>query len=384
MKLLKKQFLIKEYLMPKPKKIYILSGGTGGHVFPAKIVAEEFISHGVEVVWIGTSRGPEHGIAKNLRIKFIQLPLSGFRGKSSLTKIKAMLAFFYTGLFLIFKIWPFKQKNKEEVPLVAFGGYVSLAAFFYFRGPVYLQEQNTIPGSVSRLLVSTKKVKKVFCGFEQTINYFKKTTNEDIKFILSGNPIEKKISDISLRTFDNLADENDLSLKILVLGGSQGSKKLNELIPSISNDLGDILITHQTGKGNLSNTKELYEKENFLNFEILEFIEDMSKVYEWADVVISRSGALSVTEIMGSASVGIFVPLPWAIDNHQLYNAKQLTDRKAAFIIEESDTMNEDFICLFKNIRQQKLENKFNLIKNNSLNCFIKQSEKIIFQEITN
>jgi UDP-N-acetylglucosamine--N-acetylmuramyl-(pentapeptide) pyrophosphoryl-undecaprenol N-acetylglucosamine transferase len=187
-----------------------------------------------------------------------------------------------------------------------------------------------------------------------------------------------------LKTFDNLADENDLSLKILVLGGSQGSKKLNELIPSISNDLGDILITHQTGKGNLSNTKELYEKENFLNFEILEFIEDMSKVYEWADVVISRSGALSVTEIMGSASVGIFVPLPWAIDNHQLYNAKQLTDRKAAFIIEESDTMNEDFICLFKNIRQQKLENKFNLIKNNSLNCFIKQSEKIIFQEITN
>jgi UDP-N-acetylglucosamine--N-acetylmuramyl-(pentapeptide) pyrophosphoryl-undecaprenol N-acetylglucosamine transferase len=232
--------------------------------------------------------------------------------------------------------------------------------------------------------VSTKKVKKVFCGFEQTINYFKKTTNEDIKFILSGNPIEKKISDISLKTFDNLADENDLSLKILVLGGSQGSKKLNELIPSISNDLGDILITHQTGKGNLSNTKELYEKENFLNFEILEFIEDMSKVYEWADVVISRSGALSVTEIMGSASVGIFVPLPWAIDNHQLYNAKQLTDRKAAFIIEESDTMNEDFICLFKNIRKQKLENKFNLIKNNSLNCFIKQSEKIIFQEITN
>jgi UDP-N-acetylglucosamine--N-acetylmuramyl-(pentapeptide) pyrophosphoryl-undecaprenol N-acetylglucosamine transferase len=110
----------------------------------------------------------------------------------------------------------------------------------------------------------------------------------------------------------------------------------------------------------------------------------MSKVYEWADVVISRSGALSVTEIMGSASVGIFVPLPWAIDNHQLYNAKQLTDRKAAFIIEESDTMNEDFICLFKNIRQQKLENKFNLIKNNSLNCFIKQSEKIIFQEIAN
>ena len=151
--------------MPKPKKIYILSGGTGGHVFPAKIVAEEFISHGVEVVWIGTSRGPEHGIAKNLTIKFIKLPLSGFRGKSFLTKIKAMLAFFYTGLYLMFKIPPFKQKNKEEVPLIAFGGYVSLAAFFYFKGPVYLQEQNTIPGSVSRLLVSTKKVKKSFLWF---------------------------------------------------------------------------------------------------------------------------------------------------------------------------------------------------------------------------
>ena len=145
--------------MSKLEKIYILSGGTGGHVYPAKVVAEKFLS---EVIWIGTSRGPEKKIAENLNIKFIKIPLSGFRGKSSVSKIKALIAFILTGIYLFIKIRPFKFFSKNEIPLLAFGGYVSLAAFFYFKGPVYLQEQNTIPGSVSRLLVSTKKVKKVF------------------------------------------------------------------------------------------------------------------------------------------------------------------------------------------------------------------------------
>ena len=95
---------------------------------------------------------------------------------------------------MFIKIRPLKLFSKNEIPLLAFGGYVSLAAFFYFKGPVYLQEQNTIPGSVSRLLVSTKKVKKVFCGFKQTQIYFEKISNEkEIKIILSGNPINPKI-----------------------------------------------------------------------------------------------------------------------------------------------------------------------------------------------
>ena len=90
--------------MSEIKKIYILSGGTGGHVYPAKVMAEKFLSEGVEVIWIGTSRGPEKKIAENLKIKFIKIPLSGFRGKSFLSKFKALIAFFLTGIYFLIKI----------------------------------------------------------------------------------------------------------------------------------------------------------------------------------------------------------------------------------------------------------------------------------------
>ena len=100
--------------MSEIKKIYILSGGTGGHVYPAKIMAEKFLSEEIEVVWIGTSRGPEKKIAENLNIKFIKIPLSGFRGKSFFSKLKAFLAFLLTGFYFLVKIWPFKTLNKKE------------------------------------------------------------------------------------------------------------------------------------------------------------------------------------------------------------------------------------------------------------------------------
>ena len=100
--------------MSKLEKIYILSGGTGGHVYPAKVVAEKFLSEETEVIWIGTSRGPEKKIAENLNIKFIKIPLSGFRGKSSVSKIKALFAFILTGIYLFIKIRPFKFFSKNS------------------------------------------------------------------------------------------------------------------------------------------------------------------------------------------------------------------------------------------------------------------------------
>jgi UDP-N-acetylglucosamine--N-acetylmuramyl-(pentapeptide) pyrophosphoryl-undecaprenol N-acetylglucosamine transferase len=367
------------------KKIYILSGGTGGHVFPAKIVAEKFLSEGIEVTWIGTSRGPEQEIAKKLNINFIRLPLIGFRGKSSFTKLKALFLFLISGVYMLFRIWPFKLFSKEQVPMIAFGGYVSLASFFYFKGPVYLQEQNTIPGSVSRLLVSTNKVLKVFCGFTQTIEYFKKINTKDIEIVLSGNPVNKNISNLAQNLSANKKDESE-TINILILGGSQGSQRLNELIPEVLNDLGKVSIKHQCGKTKLQEVKILYDNKNqdSLKIEVFEFIDNMADAYRWSDIVICRSGALSVTEISASGSVGVFIPLPWAIDNHQFYNAQQLKEKNAGYLIQESINLNDDLIKLFKSIRIDLSNGKLNLMKQNSLNCFIKDSENIIFKKIVN
>ena len=368
--------------MSKIEKIYILSGGTGGHVYPAKVIAEKFLSEETEVVWIGTSRGPEKKIAENLNIKFIKIPLSGFRGKSSVSKIKALFAFILTGLYLFIKIRPLKLFSKNETPLLAFGGYVSLAAFFYFKGPVYLQEQNTIPGSVSRLLVSTKKVKKVFCGFKQTQIYFEKISNEkEIKIILSGNPINPKIYNLYHEKKGNFL--KDHTLRILILGGSQGSKNLNRLLPKALSQVENLSIKHQCGKNNFKDTENFY-KENKIHekeLEIVDYIENIHHFYEWADIIICRAGALTVSEISASGSLGIFIPLPWAIDNHQFFNAKHLSDLNAGFLIEEDENLEKSLIKVLNDIKEENKE-KLEKMKENSFKAAIKHPEEIILEEI--
>ena len=366
--------------MPKINKIFILSGGTGGHVYPAKIMAEKLLSEEIKVVWIGTSRGPEKKIAENLNIRFIKIPLSGFRGKSFFSKLKAFLAFLLTGLYFLVKIWPFKIFTKKETPLIAFGGYVSLAAFFYFKGPVYLQEQNTIPGSVSRLLVSTKKIKKVFCGYKQTQNYLKKISNEEDKIILSGNPVSQNFYTLYKKNKNNFMQ--NINTKILILGGSQGSKSLNLILPKALLNIENLFIKHQCGQNNFEETDNIYRQyANNNKVEIIEYIDNIHEYYGWADIIICRAGALTVSEVSASGSLGIFIPLPWAIDNHQFFNAKHLKDLNAGFLLEENENLEQNLIKLLNDIKKIEIE-KLQTIKENAYKAHIKNSEKKIFDEI--
>ena len=307
--------------------------------------------------------------------------MSGFRGKSYFSKLKAFLAFLLTGFYFLVKIWPFKTFTKEETPLIAFGGYVSLAAFFYFKGPVYLQEQNTIPGSVSRLLVSTKKVKKVFCGFKQTQNYFKKISKEENRIILSGNPVSPN--------FHTLYQENknkfmqNVEMKILILGGSQGSKSLNLVLPKVLFNIEDLFVKHQCGKNNFKETEIIYQKHaNDKNkIEIIEYIDNIHEYYGWADIIICRAGALTVSEVSASGSLGIFIPLPWAIDNHQFFNAKQLKDLNAGFLIEENENLEQDLIKILNDIKKIEID-KLRTMKENSYKAYIKSPERKIYDEV--
>ena len=366
--------------MSKIKKIYILSGGTGGHVYPAKIMAEKFLLEEIEVVWIGTSRGPEKKIAENLNIRFIKIPLSGFRGKSFFSKLKAFLAFLLTGLYFLVKIWPFKIFTKKRTPLIAFGGYVSLAAFFYFKGPVYLQEQNTIPGSVSRLLVSSKKIKKVFCGYKQTQNYFKKISKEEDKIILSGNPVSSNFHTLYKKNKNKFLQS--IETKILILGGSQGSKSLNLILPKALLNIEDLFIKHQCGKNNFEETEIIYQQyANNNKVEIIEFMDNIHEYYGWADIIICRAGALTVSEVSASGSLGIFIPLPWAIDNHQFFNAKHLKDLNAGFLLEENDNLEQDLIKMLNDIKKIEIK-KLQIMKENSYKAYIKNPEKKIYDEI--
>ena len=359
----------------KNKKIIICAGGTGGHVFPAKRLSEMLLREGVEVRWIGSSRGPEKQICKDLGIKFHRYPLTGFRGKSLFFKIISLifLIFSFLRFLLEFQIGNIFSKRNT---LVCFGGYVSLVGMSHFSGPIYIQEQNSIPGSTNRLLAKYKKIDKIFCGFPKTQYFF-----EEKKAIFSGNLINldaKKVEKKNLRS-------NELDIKIM--GGSLGARLINKTVPEVFSKLSEdfpdfkFILSHQCGKGNLEETKSYYDslKTNF-DLKLFEFVENMENFYSNTDLVISRAGALSVSEICETQNIAIFIPLKNSIDNHQYENAKFLVEKKSAFICEE-DFMEENLKKILfelvknpeilenmkKNISKVSLTDKKNIILKNIL-----------------
>ncbi len=316
----------------KNKKIIICAGGTGGHVFPAKKLSEMLLKETVEISWIGSSRGPEEQICKDLGIKFYRYPLTGFRGKSLFFKILSLifLIFSFLRFFLEFQIGNVFSKRNI---LVCFGGYVSLVGLAHFSGPIYIQEQNSIPGSTNRLLARYKKIDKIFCGFPKTQDFF-----EEKKAIFSGNLIN----------LDAQKVEKNLS--------------------------------HQCGEGNLEETKSYYDscKKNF-DLKLFEFVESMESFYSNADLIISRAGALSVSEICETQNIAIFIPLKNSIDNHQHENAKFLAEKNSAFICEE-DLLEENLKkILFEIVKNPEILEK---MKKNISRISLTDKKNIIVKKI--
>ena len=336
----------------KIKKIIICAGGTGGHVFPAKRLSEMLLQEGVQVNWIGSSRGPEEKICENLGIKFYKYPLIGFRGKSHSLKILSIVLLIFASLkfFLEFQIRNIFSKNNV---LVCFGGYVSLLGLSHISGPIYIQEQNSVPGSANRLLARYKNIEAIFCGFPEAQDFFQET-----KTLFSGNLINldtQKLHKSQLRPNE---------LKIKIMGGSQGAKFINKTVPKIFSKISKefpeykLLLSHQCGRGNLRETQSLYDAYGLTHeVKLFEFEESMETFYSNADLIISRAGALSVSEICESQNIAIFIPLKNSIDNHQYKNAKFLVDQGSAFMCQE-DSLEENLknliIKIMKN--QETLE----------------------------
>ena len=201
----------------------------------------------------------------------------------------------------------------------------------HFSGPIYIQEQNSIPGSTNRLLARYKKIDKIFCGFPKTQDFF-----EEKKAIFSGNLINLDAQKVEKKK----SSSDELDIKIM--GGSLGARLINKTAPKVfsqlSQDFPDFkfILSHQCGKGNLEETKSYYDscKKNF-DVKLFEFVESMESFYSNADLIISRAGALSVSEICETQNIAIFIPLKNSIDNHQYENAKFLAEKNSAFICEE-------------------------------------------------
>lgn len=329
------------------KKLLVMAGGTGGHVFPGLAVAEHLRNAGWEVNWLGTKDRMEARIVPehNINIHFINI--AGVRGNGIVRLLKAPF-------MIINAIWQAIKVLRKTKPniVLGMGGYASgpggLAAWL-MGVPLILHEQNATPGMTNKLLAPLAR--KVLTGFAVPEWKIKGTKIKQV-----GNPVRATFSSVSEKL-----EVND-PLRILVCGGSLGARVLNETVPKaiallLKNASSDNMqVWHQTGKGNQESVQLAYNKAGIAQeaAEVAEFITDMNTAYDWADVVICRAGALTVSEVALAGRCAIFVPLPHAVDDHQTRNAKYLESKGAAFILSQNHLNADSLGQLLRELSQDK------------------------------
>lgn len=301
------------------RRLMVMAGGTGGHVFPGLAVAHRLMEQGWQVRWLGTADRmeadlvPKHGID----IDFIRI--SGLRGKGLKAQLLAPVR--------IFNAWrqarAIMKRFKPDVVL-GMGGYVSgpggLAAWS-LGIPVVLHEQNGIAGLTNKWLAKiATKVMQAFPGA---------FPNADVV----GNPVRTDVLALPSPA-ERYADRSG-AIRVLVVGGSQGARILNQTLPQVAGRLGDkVTIWHQSGKGAEQAVKQAYADAGQPQHKVTEFIDDMAAAYGWADVVVCRSGALTVSEIAAAGLPALFVPFQHK-DRQQYWNALPLEKAGAAKILEQ-------------------------------------------------
>ena len=295
------------------KKVLIMAGGTGGHIFPALAIAKELTNQGANIEWLGGRNSMEESLVPKHGYQLHRVHTSGLRGKNLLTLLKA---FFLLCLGFFETISIFVRFRPDRV--VGMGGYASgiggIVAKIFFV-PLIIHEQNTVPGTTNKMLGKFAR---------QSLQAFDNTFDLSMNAVTVGNPILFTPKPKSIPESVN---------NLLVLGGSLGAQKINETITRIKTPLN---IWHQTGVNHLETVKLAYENNPNTNLCIEPFIENMAEAYAWADVVVCRSGAMTVSELVATKSIAILVPFPFAIDNHQTKNAQYLSDQDAAILLEDS------------------------------------------------
>jgi len=309
--------------------IVIAGGGTGGHLFPGVAIAEEFknISDKHRILFLNTGNKIERQILDKANFNYKVIPSAGFFNKNIKDKLKSILKIISS----VSKASSILNEFRADA-VIGVGGYVSvpiLIAAILNNIPVFIQEQNTIPGMANRLFSWFAVMN--FTGFKNTKKGFKK------RVTYTGNPIRKRINLIEY----SIKSENT----ILVTGGSQGAHRINQAFMNCINDLKDkknILFIHQTGEKDFEKIKQIYEQKK-LKYMAAPFFNNMDKLYGKTSLIISRAGASTLAEISCANIPAILIPFPYATHNHQFHNAKALTKEGAAIIIEE----NENTACKF-------------------------------------
>jgi UDP-N-acetylglucosamine--N-acetylmuramyl-(pentapeptide) pyrophosphoryl-undecaprenol N-acetylglucosamine transferase len=308
------------------RPIIIMAGGTGGHVFPALALARLLRARSCEVVWLGTRRGLEARVIPAERIAIEWLSIAGLRGKGFLGWLTAP---FRLALALVQALAVMRRHRPAAV--VGLGGFVTGpggVAAWLTRRPLLIHEQNAIAGFTNRCLAHLAR---------EVLEAFPGSFGAEISAQVIGNPVRAEISAIAPPA-ERFASRSG-AMRLLVLGGSQGATRLNAVVPFALARLGPTLsieVRHQSGERWLEPARQNYASAA-VRASVVPFIEDMAAAYAWADLVICRSGALTVSELAAAGIAAILVPFPAAVDDHQSANAAYLVREGAAVLIADRE-----------------------------------------------
>ncbi len=306
------------------RPIMIMAGGTGGHVFPALAVADYLNAREIPLLWLGTEKGLEARVVPEAGYRLLNLSIAGIRGKGFLTILLAPFKI----LFAVTQAIKMMITHRPAAVL-GMGGFASgpggIAAWL-MRTPVIIHEQNAIAGMTNRWL--SKIATRVFEAFPGT--FPEKRSAEYV-----GNPVRDSIVNLTKQIKPNSEK------RILIVGGSLGAMSLNRVVPGSLSQLSEQpQIWHQTGQHDLEQTQTRY-KELGIDARVEPFLNDIDQAYAWADLVICRAGALTISELAAVGLPAVLVPYPYAVDDHQTANAHYLADAGAAIIINDSDLTGE-------------------------------------------
>ncbi|GAB5453329.1 MAG: undecaprenyldiphospho-muramoylpentapeptide beta-N-acetylglucosaminyltransferase [Halioglobus sp.] len=309
--------------------VLITTGGTGGHVYPGLAVAQELRERGYRVAWLGTRSGLENRVVPANGIDMYYMPVRGVRGKGFFKRLRGLfLVWFATlrALWILLRLRP--------ACVVGLGGYVAGpagVAAWLLRRPLIIHEQNSIAGTTNRLLAPLAR--RVACGFSGAFA-------EKRKAVVTGNPLRADI--IAAGAGNSYSYDGSQPLKLLVLGGSLGASAINDAVPGalrrLSRDgVKRAQVWHQAGEAHYPEMYARYHDHGSDWARVAPFIEDMATAYRWADLVLCRAGALTVAELAVMGRPAILVPYPYAIDDHQRFNAQSLVDAGAGVLMLQSE-----------------------------------------------
>lgn len=306
-------------------RVLMIAGGTGGHIFPALAVAEKLYEQGIKIFWLGSALGLEKTLVPE-RFPATFINAKRLRGKG-------WRAYVFAPGRLIWATWQAWRAIRAIKPdvVLAMGGFVSgpggIAA--KLSGiPLVIHEQNAISGYSNRLLA-------IFA--DHVLAAYPGAFRPSPKLTIIGNPVRAQIS--ALPPPEQRLANRSGRLRLLILGGSQGARPLNQFMVKFLVDLArsdQLEIWHQTGQHDLQSMKDFYAQTP-ITAKIEGFITDMVAAYEWADLLLCRAGALTIAEITAVGITSILVPFPAAVDDHQWFNARFLQQAGAGILIRQAD-----------------------------------------------